>query len=110
MLSFLKLLGSMKAIVEAKVAACFINLIANEHCCPNGGFPITNVFSLVLETGFHFKKSALIIDGSSGCRSIAIEPEICLENEPEPAEGSIIVSYSDNSSKDMSWEARIGFV
>ena len=56
----------MKAIVEANVAACFMNLIANEHCCPNGGLPITNVFSLIPDSGFHFKKSALIIDASSG--------------------------------------------
>jgi len=37
----LKLLGNIKLILSAKVAACFINFIAIKDCLPNVRLPIT---------------------------------------------------------------------
>ena len=47
--AFLNVLGSIKAIVSAKIAEWLKNFNANEEFLPNGGLPITNIFLSVLD-------------------------------------------------------------
>ena len=70
-LSFLKDLGRIKAIVEANLVECFINLRAREHCCPNGGLPITKTELRSICFGSHSKKLVLVIELFSGAISRA---------------------------------------
>ena len=93
--SFLNEIGSIKLIVSANFAACFMNLWHFDDWRPNGGFPITWILPFFLG-GRQSKKFACFICLFSGAKSKKIVLHFnsfnFLIKLPPPALGSTIKS------------------